>query len=160
MMVILTASLLAWPAATIAQTPTEEDAVLSVVQQFFDSMTAADKTAAQEVLMPDGQYYGVREDPDSVFIKRRTHRDYLESLAKSSGVALERMWNPTVLIHGPIAAVWVPYDFHLDGEFRHCGVDLFSLVKTDSGWRIAGTVYTIEPDGCEPSPLGPVPPQD
>ena len=154
--VVVTAFLFACPATAWAQPAAEEEAVLAVVQQFFDSMTAADTAAARAVLMPDGQYYGVRQDPDSVFIKRRTHREYLENLAESTGVALERMWNPTVLIHGSIAAVWVPYDFHLDGDFHHCGVDLFSLVKTDFGWRIAGTVYTIEPSGCDPSPLGPV----
>jgi hypothetical protein len=139
-----------------AQTTPEEDAVLAVVQKFFDTMTSGDKTAAQDVLMPDGQYYGVREDADSLVIKRRTHQEYLDGLEQSSGVALERMWNPTVNIHGRIAVVWVPYDFHIDGEFRHCGVDAFSLVKTDTGWKIAGTVYTLEPNGCDPSPLGPV----
>lgn len=139
-----------------AQTPSDEDDVLAVVQQFFDSMASADTLRAQEVLTPDGQYYGVREQSDSVFVKRRTHREYLESLPASAGAALERMWEPQVLIHGRIAVVWVSYDFHVDGEFRHCGVDAFSLIKTGTGWKIAGTVYTVEPDGCAPSPLGPV----
>jgi hypothetical protein len=69
---------------------------------------------------------------------------------------LERMWDARVLIHGRIAVLWTPYDFHRDGKFSHCGVDAFSLVKTDDGWKIAGFIYTVEPEGCRPSPLGPV----
>ena len=48
-----------------------------------------------------------------------------------------------------------PYDFHRDGEFSHCGVDAFTLVRTESGWKISGGVYTVETEGCAPSPLGP-----
>ena len=68
---------------------------------------------------------------------------------------LERMWDATVLVHGPLAQVWTPYDFHADGEFSHCGVDAFTLIKTSEGWRVSGVAYTVEPTGCEPSPLGP-----
>jgi hypothetical protein len=66
------------------------------------------------------------------------------------------MWDPLVLVHGRIAVVWAPYDFHINGEFSHCGVDAFTLIKTENGWQIAGAAYTIEPKGCAASPLGPV----
>jgi hypothetical protein len=36
----------------------------------------------------------------------------------------------------------------------HCGVDAFDLVETPEGWKIAGGVYTVEMEGCAPSPLG------
>ncbi|UCG51600.1 MAG: nuclear transport factor 2 family protein [Candidatus Latescibacterota bacterium] len=147
---------LAYGTTVAAQDTSEEDVVLAVVQQFFDSMTANDKEAASKTLMPHGQYYSVREDPKGLYVKRRSHQEYLEGLSDSDDGMVERIWNPTVLIHGRIAVVWVPYDFHMNGEFRHCGVDAFSLVKTDEGWRIAGIVYTVEPSGCVPSPLGPL----
>ena len=53
--------------------------------------------------------------------------------------------------------VWAPYDFHVNGAFSHCGVDVFSLVRTAEGWRIAAVAYTVEREGCAPSPLGPPP---
>ncbi|UCH85188.1 MAG: nuclear transport factor 2 family protein [Candidatus Latescibacterota bacterium] len=154
--ILVVAGYLMWGATAGAETMSEEDAILAVVQQFFDSMAAGDKDKAAATLMPDGQYYGLREDPDSLYLKRRTHQKYLEGLSSTTEAAVERMWNPTVLIHNRIAVVWAPYDFHVGGEFRHCGVDAFSLVKTEAGWRIAGIVYTIEPAGCGPSPLGPL----
>jgi hypothetical protein len=51
--------------------------------------------------------------------------------------------------------VWTPYDFHIDGEFSHCGIDAFNMVRTDEGWKIASIVWTVERTGCENSPLGP-----
>ena len=63
--------------------------------------------------------------------------------------------NPEVRLHGTVATVWTPYDFWIDGKFSHCGIDAFDLVKTASGWKIAGVVFTVEPK-CEPSPLGPL----
>ena len=60
-----------------------------------------------------------------------------------------------VLEHDRMATVWTPYDFYLNGEFHHCGTNSFSLIRDESGWRIAGVVYSIETETCEPSPLGP-----
>ena len=54
----------------------------------------------------------------------------------------ERYWNATVLTNGQIASVWAPYDFYLNEEFSHCGVDLFYLVKEDAQWKIAHFGYT------------------
>lgn len=140
----------------IAQENSDKDEILMVVQKFFDSMTTRDKSTTQELLLMDGQYYGVREDPDELYIKRKTHREYIESLSDIEDEYTERIWNPTVLVHGRIAVVWAQYDFHINGKFTHCGVDAFTLIKTQDGWKIAGTVYTIEPEGCDQSPLGPI----
>jgi hypothetical protein len=70
---------------------------------------------------------------------------------------VERMWEPVVQVHGPIATLWAPYDIHRNRQFVHCGVDAFTLIRTTTGWKIATVVYTAEPTGCAPSPLGPLP---
>ncbi|UCF06088.1 MAG: nuclear transport factor 2 family protein [bacterium] len=140
----------------IAQEKSDKDEILTVVQKFFDSMAARDTGMARELLLIDGQYYGVREDLDTLHIKRRAHLDYIESLSETEDEYNERIWNPTVMVHGRIAVVWAQYDFHINGKFTHCGVDAFTLIKTQNGWKIAGAAYTIEPEGCDQSPLGPL----
>jgi hypothetical protein len=45
--------------------------------------------------------------------------------------------------------VWAPYDLWVNKKFSHCGVDVFTLIKTNQGWKIASLVYTVEPDACE-----------
>jgi hypothetical protein len=71
-------------------------------------------------------------------------------LASTQGALLERFTSkPTVTIHGRIAEVWGEYEFLRDGKFSHCGIDSFTLLKTDQGWKVATIVYTAETTGCK-----------
>ena len=142
------------PSSVQAQSE-EEEAVVAAVQHLFDAMAVRDTLAARAVLLPEGRFYSIRDTDDGPRVGSSTHREFLDQLSTPGADWLERLWNPTVLIHGRMAVVWAEYDFHRDGAFSHCGVDAFSLFKTADGWKIAGTTYTVEPTGCEESPLGP-----
>ena len=135
-----------------AQTSIDRDAVLKVVQAFFDTMTAKDVDGAREILVPQGRFHAMRvgAEPRSL-----SNEEYLAQLQASKQTMRERIWNPEVRVHGPIATMWAPYDFWIDGKFSHCGIDAFDLIKTEKGWKIAGGTYTIE-SKCEASPLGPL----
>jgi hypothetical protein len=126
--------------------------VIETVSRFFVALAEKDTALARTVMMPEGRFYSVREDGA---IRAQTHEAFFERISGEESDLLERMWEPTVLVHGRIAVLWTPYDFHRDGRFSHCGIDAFSLIKTDTGWKIAGTVYTVEREGCPESPLGP-----
>lgn len=140
---------------TRERTP-EETAVLEAVDRFFATMTAKDSVGARAVLDPDGDFVSIRWNEEGrAVVRRASSRDYLNTLAEGPQSYLERVWDSEVRIHGPIAIVWTPYDFHIDGAFSHCGVDLFQLLKTDAGWVITGGTYTVERTGCPESPLGP-----
>jgi hypothetical protein len=135
----------------------EEAAVLESVQRLFDIMATRDTAAARELLLADGRFVVVRPGPagDAEQVGLMSHEDFIGLLARGSEPLLERMWSAEVRIHGPIAMVWTPYDFYRGGEFSHCGVDAFTMVRLQGEWRIAGATYTIETEGCPPSPLGP-----
>ena len=124
--------------------------MIATVQKFFDSMAAHDPEAARAVIVPEGRVIGVGENRTTNI----SQEDFAARLGTTRKSAyLERMWNPKVLIRGSIANLWAEYDFHLDGKFTHCGIDSFSLVKSDGTWKVAGIVYTVETTGCAPSPL-------
>ncbi|HSG09463.1 MAG TPA: nuclear transport factor 2 family protein [Longimicrobiales bacterium] len=149
------------PAAVSAQEPPSGDedraAILATAETFFASMTARDMEAARSVLDPRGRFFSVRSAPDGTrSVRTFTNQEYLDGLMGGTTVQLERMWDPQVRVHGDIATIWASYDFHQDGAFSHCGVDAFDLIRTPDGWKITGGVYTVERDGCPPSPLGPV----
>lgn len=135
-----------------AQTSSDRDAVLQVMQTFFDTMTARDVDGARAILVPQGRFHAMRAGAEP---RSLSNEEYLAQLQASKQTMRERIWNPEVRVHGSIATVWAPYDFWIDGKFSHCGVDAFDLIKTDKGWKIAGGVYTLE-SKCEPSPLGPL----
>jgi len=131
-------------------------AVVDMVQAFFDAMTARDTDAMKSLLTSDGIFYGYREGPDGLVVVRPTHESYANGLAEPGPLLIERFWEPTVLLHGRMAAVWTPYDLFVDGKFSHCGIDNFNFLKTDDGWKITGIVFSMEPDNCPESPLGPL----
>jgi hypothetical protein len=143
--------------AVHAQAPPEREAVLKALQVFFDTMTARDVEGARQILVPQGRFHVMdlarpKSEPRSF-----SNEEYFAQLQASKQTMRERIWNPEVRVHGPIATVWTPYDFWLDGKLSHCGVDAFDLIKTADGWKIAGGAYTIE-SSCAPSPLGPLKP--
>jgi len=141
-------------AATLG-VPPDKEAVLAAVQQFFDTMATKDVDGAGEVLMPDGRLFSVRTVDGEKVVRSSPHQEYLEGLKNAEDDWLERMWDPEVRIRDDIATVWTPYDFHVNGEFSHCGIDAFDLIKVDGAWKIASAIYTVETKDCEPSPLGP-----
>ena len=132
----------------------EREAVVAVVQRFFDSMATHDVALATSVLVSDGHFFAVRQEKGETTVRSTSVKDYLARPAGKERL-LERMWNPEVKLHGPIATLWTPYDFHRDGKFSHCGIDAFDLLKTKAGWQIASVVYTVERENCPKSPLGP-----
>jgi hypothetical protein len=134
----------------------EEAAVVEVVKVFFEAMTAKDVERSSTLMTADGILYGYRETAEGLQIVRPTHASYLEGLANRENELIERFWDPKVLLHDRMAVVWTPYDLYVDGEFSHCGIDSFSLLKTEQGWKITGIVFSMEAENCAPSPLGPL----
>lgn len=60
--------------------------------------------------------------------------------------------DPMVTIRGRLAAVWGEYEYWIDGEFSHCGIDAAQHVKVDDTWKIANWTWTVEPEGCPTDP--------
>lgn len=136
----------------MASVAAADDDPAAVVQQLFDAMATHNADAARALFTSDAMLLSVRADGT---VANTPHEQFVEHVGSSKDAWLERMWKPTVLVHGGIAVVWAEYDFHLNGKLNHCGVDSVNLVKTANGWKISGIAYTSETSGCAPSPLGP-----
>jgi hypothetical protein len=137
---------------TPAEAQTEKDAVLATVQQFFDGMASRDTVALKAVLTEGGQFTVVVPRGDSTMVQVVSYARFISDMGSVKQALLERIWNSRVMIDGPLAAVWTPYDFHVDGKLSHCGTDLFTLVRERGGWKISGASYTVT-QNCKPSPL-------
>jgi hypothetical protein len=135
------------------QSGNEKKEVLRVVQQLFDAMASQDTLAARQTLMPDGQIYAVQDKGDSVQVGRRANLQFVRNLVNKERVIEERMREKEVKVelHKQLAMVWAPYDLWINKKFSHCGIDIFTLIKTNQGWKIASLVYTVEPQGCQTS---------
>ena len=68
----------------------------------------------------------------------------------------ERGFGATARVQDRVAQVWVPYDLYVGKTWSHCGVDAFTLLKSEGRWRVASLIYTIEqPPACQKHPAGP-----
>ncbi len=147
----------------IASAAANDDDPAAVVQHLFDAMAAHNADAAGALFTPEATLLTVRADGTPV---SSPHEQFVQHVGASKDAWLERMWKPTVLVHGGIAVVWAEYDFHLNGKLNHCGVDSVNLVKTPSGledlrhrlhfrnlWLCA---QSARPSASWPAPLKPL----
>ena len=68
----------------------------------------------------------------------------------------ERGFDATARVQDRVAQVWMPYDLYVGSTWSHCGVDAFTLMKSEGHWRVAALTYTIEqPPACRKHPAGP-----
>jgi hypothetical protein len=132
---------------------TERTAILAVVDSAMARISRNDFAAAAELMLDDGMTYRVATAGDPM----RYGADTREAFGKvvPRGKVTERGLDPEVKISGRLATVWLPYDFHVDGKWSHCGVDIFTMLKVGDQWRIAVLAWTVEqPPACKAHPAG------
>ena len=127
----------------------EEKEILLKVQQFFDALENQDTVLFKSILLMDGQTWAISEKENTVKYSMRQFRDIMKTFINPARIIQERMLSSEIKIHDRIAMAWVPYTLDISGKFSHCGIDIFTMLKTSEGWKIASAAYTVEPDGCE-----------
>jgi hypothetical protein len=148
------ALLLVGSGAPLRAQTADSAAAVAAVHELLDAMQRRDTAAARALLVPGARFVSVRGDSAET-PRVQTDGAFLRSLVGGRARLQERVWAPVVRVHGPLATVWAPYDFHVDGRRTHCGVDAFTLLWSGSRWRVAGITYTVERHDCPASPLGP-----
>jgi hypothetical protein len=114
------------------------------------AISANDLQAMAAMQTPDGMTYRARATTSGgMEIVGQPNSYWVDSARADGRVVRERYWSPAVLVRGSIAVVWAPYEFWVDGNTSHCGVDVFDFVKIDGEWRVANSMWTVEPDACD-----------
>ncbi|MEC3908767.1 nuclear transport factor 2 family protein [Tamlana sp. 2201CG12-4] len=60
----------------------------------------------------------------------------------------ERLLDYNIQVDGNMANAWTPYEFWLNDEFSHCGVNSFQLFKEGEQWRIIYLIDTRRRKDC------------
>lgn len=152
--IILLASTVSGTLAAQGSDSETSEEVAEVANAFLIALSGADTTTLARLLAPEAMIYSVREGDSGPAIRAVARAAFLEGLGGEDRKLLERMWSPVVQVQGRVAMVWTPYDFHLNGEFSHCGIDVFTMLKGEEGWQVASITYNVVREGCPPSPLG------
>jgi ketosteroid isomerase-like protein len=150
LLAITAALIAAAPLAAEEQSP-EQAEVIAAADAFFAALRSDDKTALARQMLPEGVIFVHNrmkpEAPRGDVVPVARH---LENWTKSPPGLDEVMHYETVLVDGDMAQVWGPYRFIAGGKTSHCGINSLSLVKTQSGWKVANTSFTMElPSECE-----------
>lgn len=126
----------------------EAKVILEKVQLFFDALQKQDTVLYRNLFMPEATGWAIRMRNDSIITSTWRNADRVKRLINPSALIEEKLLSYEIRVHKNIAMAWVPYTLSISGKFSHCGVDLFTFIKTDRGWKISTCSFTIEPDGC------------
>lgn len=138
--------------AVNAQQEAEEKAIKKVIGTFFDGLYKGDSLIMKTVLHKDLKTqttYTNRQGEDKVVSQNR--KDLLTGVSKKnpSDVYDEKLLSYTIRLDGNLASVWTPYEFYLNGKFRHCGANSFQLFKNNGKWEIIYLVDSRRRGSCK-----------
>ena len=129
--------------------PDERAQVLKAVDRVIAAINSNDVEALRQIAIPEGMNISLRYQPDgSATLRTKSNAQDAADTVTETRKFTEKYWNPTVLIHNGIAVFWAPYSFDIDGKRSHCGVDQFDFIKVNGEWKLASSMWTVEPNGC------------
>lgn len=153
-LLLLLLSAVGIPGSGDAQTPQDESArVLATAEAALEAITAGDQVAFTDLMIDEALMFPVGERDGETNYTPRSRAETRER--GFGGDIIERGFDAEVRVSGPVAMVWLPYDLYVDGEWSHCGVDVFTMMNIDDAWKISSMSWSVlQPPDCEAHPEG------
>lgn len=129
---------------------TAEDSVKAVINNLFSGMKHADAALLKSCFADSMVLQTISRDKEGkLVVKNEDPAGFIDFVSKQKpGAADERISFETIKIDGPLAIVWTPYSFYFNGQFSHCGVNSFQVIRFSTGWKIQYLVDTRRRQGC------------
>lgn len=127
-----------------------EDSVKACIDKMFLAMKNSDGKTLQTCFADSAILQTIAESKDgSLRVRNESISAFASSVANSIRNTLdERIRFDLVKVDGNLAIAWVPYSFYYKGNFSHCGVNSFQLVRTGGLWKIQYIIDTRRTSGC------------
>jgi len=134
-----------------ANAQTAEDSVKAVINDMFNGMRNGDAVLFRSAFSDSVVMQTIRRNRDrKTVVVNENFSEFVEFVGKlKKDSADERITFETIKIDGPLAIAWTPYKFYYNGNFSHCGVNSFQLVRFDGRWKIQYLIDTRRIAGCE-----------
>lgn len=128
----------------------QEAEIKARVDKMFQAMYDGDTAALRKCFIPAAQLMTFAHDAHgNPRAKAETIGDFIRGVALIGEDEFEeRLTGWQCLIDDGIASVWTPYEFYFEGEFSHCGVNSFQLIKVQGDWKIAMITDTRRKTNC------------
>ncbi len=133
------------------QAQSAEDSVKATVNQLFEGMKTANAGLVKGAFADSAVLQTIaRNREGKTIIRTEEVNAFADFVGKQKqGAADERIQFETIKIDGPLAIVWTPYKFYYNGQFSHCGVNSFQLVRFEGQWKIQYLIDTRRKAPCE-----------
>ena len=136
------------------QNPSNKEAkeeVKQVVETFFDGFHKQDSTIIKSTVAEDIvlQTTGKNQEGKTLF-KTEEFSKFLKSIVSIPETTRfeEKLTSFSIQVDRTMANAWVGYEFWVNGEFSHCGINSFQLINFDGEWKIIYLIDTRGKDGC------------
>ena len=130
----------------------QENAIKKVIEQFFDGLQSGDtlkikNTVSEKILL---QTTYTNKEGNTV-LQIIDFNKFLKSLAskKPEDIWQEKLLSYNIQVDGTMANVWTPYEFYLNNDFSHCGVNSFQLFLDNGQWKIIYLIDTRRKKSCK-----------
>lgn len=134
----------------------EKVAIQSQLDLFFTKMKKSDTTGLSTLFLPQATFLTTSDalgTAENLTPKQALPLLYRSWAATKPGNLNEKIFSSSIQVDGHLATVWMDYEFYSDTEFSHCGKNVFTFVKTNTGWRIAHLADTRRREQCPPRKL-------
>ena len=133
-----------------ASAQTAEDSVKVVINKMFTGMKNADPELLKACFADSMVLQTISKNKEGkLIIVNENPADFIDFIRKEAvGNADERITFDVVKVDGPLAIAWTPYKFYYKGQFSHCGVNSFQLVRFYGEWKIQYIIDTRRKTGC------------
>jgi hypothetical protein len=134
-----------------AQSGEAEREIAHLLEQFFFALQDKDVLALKGAFHPEASLNTVRNSENGNYstLENLSVDDFLDRISNFQGFPEEKITSIDVRIDGHMATAWAPYDFFVDGDFHHCGVNAFQFIHGREGWKITHVMDTRRVEGCE-----------
>ena len=129
-----------------------QDEVRKSIEVFFKGFHQQDSIMIKSVVSEDIKLQTMGVDKEG---KNRMRTDPFDGFLKSiislpdSIQFREELLEFKIQVDGPMAHAWTRYNFWVNGELSHCGVNSFQLFDDGTRWRIIYLADTRRRSGCE-----------
>ena len=129
---------------------TAEDSVKMVINRMFTGMKSANPELLKSCFADSMILQTITKSKEGQLVVRNEDPSgFIDFISKeTAGNADERISFDVVKVDGPLAIAWTPYNFYYKGQFSHCGVNSFQLVRYNGEWKIQYLIDTRRKLGC------------
>ena len=125
----------------------EKDEVKKTVEGFFEAFHNQDSVAMKQFVANDVvlQTTGRNKEGKTMFRSSPIEKLYESIVSIPDSVSFqEKLTSWNIQVDRTMAHAWVGYEFWLNGNFSHCGINSFQMVNFDGEWKI---IYLIDTRG-------------